>query len=137
MLPDGQLYFRGTNAVAYVMDTNSLAVTTHSFSSADIKLYAAPRMSCYAGCTDPEGMNDVENDQAVSMYPNPVTNGSFTIKTSGEMTIELVDLSGRVVLTASGKDELTIVVAALPPSVYGVKICSADKVRIEKIVLVK
>jgi membrane-bound inhibitor of C-type lysozyme len=136
VLPDGRLYFRGINSGAYMLDTNSLAVTNHSFSSADIKLYAAPRMSCYTGCLDPNSVNDVATN-AFSLYPNPVAGGTFTVKGDGEMQIEIIDLAGRVVMTASGKDEVTINSGALPAAVYGVKIISAGKTSFEKIVILE
>jgi hypothetical protein len=135
MLPDGRLYFRGINSGAYIMDTSSLAVTNHSFSSADIKLYAAPRMSCYTGCLDPEGINDNTVNGAFSLYPNPVADGSFTVKGAGEMQIEIIDLSGRVVMATSGKDEIRINCGALPAAIYGVKIISDGKASFEKIVI--
>ncbi len=138
MLPDGRYYFRGTNATAYMMDTNSVNITTLPFSGApDIKLYAAPRMSCYSGCVDPEGVNDITNGTSFSLYPNPVINGYFTVKSTGEIKIELIDLAGRVVLTANGSDEVVINISGFPAAIYGVKITSGDKISFEKIAVVK
>lgn len=134
MLHDGRLFFRGTSATSYFLDTVSVTATAVPFAGpADAKLFAAPRMSCYSACNETSGINDNAAAQSFSMYPNPVTNGIFTVKMQGELQVEIIDLSGRVVLTAKGRDEISLNVAELPAAVYGVKITSGEKITFGKI----
>jgi hypothetical protein len=136
MLHDGRLFFRGTSATSYVLDTVSVNATPVPFAGpADAKLFAAPRMACYSACNETSGINDNVASQSFSMYPNPVTNGFFTVKMQGEMQVEIIDLAGRVVLTAKGRDEISLNVANLPAAVYGVKITSGEKISFGKVAI--
>ncbi len=72
----------------------------------------------------------------LSVYPNP-SNGEFTIELNNGLnkTIEVTDLTGRVVLTsASSKDKVNVNMANLANGIYYVKIQSDNAVEVIKIV---
>ncbi|MCX6311288.1 MAG: T9SS type A sorting domain-containing protein [Bacteroidetes bacterium] len=138
MLTDGRLYFRGTSSDAYIMDSISGMTTIVPFpDTADIKLFAAPRMACFPTCNSQEGVSEIPNDQFISLYPNPIEDGFFTLKMEGEMKVEIIDYSGRVVLMENGKDEIRLNVSTLPAAMYGVRISSGEKISFGKIVVLK
>jgi hypothetical protein len=63
----------------------------------------------------------------VKVYPNPVTGDEITVATGGEgnTTVEISDLSGRVLILFSGQDsELKINTGSLAKGVYYVKVRS-------------
>ncbi len=72
----------------------------------------------------------------LSVYPNP-SNGEFTVELNNGLykTIQVTDLTGRVVLTnASSKDKVNVNMANLANGIYYVKIQSDNAVEVIKVV---
>jgi PKD repeat protein len=77
-------------------------------------------------------------DQAMLLYPNPVTDQariSFEVKKSSSLTVMITDLSGRMIFNQDwqvlqGTQEILLPVGELPAGVYQVLIIPEDKVMI-------
>ena len=72
----------------------------------------------------------------VSIYPNP-SNGEFTIESNSGLvkTIDVLDLTGRVVVSTSNAEEFTqINIASLSNGIYFVRIKSDNKLEVIKVV---
>jgi hypothetical protein len=82
------------------------------------------------------GINKYTASNGVSIYPNP-TNGEFTIESNSGLvkTIEVLDLTGRVVVSTTNADEFTQVnIASLSNGIYFVRIKSDNKLEVIKVV---
>lgn len=87
----------------------------------DIKIVAAGSL---------QGIDDVNNVN-VSVYPNPA-NDVLNIQGERISEVQLLDLSGRTVMTASNAGSLNI--SSLPASVYMVRVVTADGIYTQKVV---
>ncbi len=77
--------------------------------------------------TDPLSVNDLKNNTNFVLYPNPVKN-QLTIKSNVTGNVEILDITGKVVLNAAIKTlRQNIDVSELPSGVYFVKINNAIK----------
>lgn len=87
----------------------------------------------------PNGINEVENNYSVSLYPNP-TSESATLSVKGlnkEATIIVTDQQGRVISTSiltSGQETMKIETSNLASGVYYVRIQTTNSVRTEKLI---
>ena len=87
----------------------------------------------------PNGINEVENNYSVSLYPNP-TSGNAILSVKGlnkEATIIVTDQQGRVISTStltSGQENSVINTDNLASGVYYVRIQTANSVRTEKLI---
>jgi hypothetical protein len=85
------------------------------------------------------GINQVENIQTVSIYPNPVISGKVTVENiSSEIikTIEFIDLQGRIIKTvipAQTKSEIEV--NSLKKGIYYLRIHTGNSVESKKIVV--
>lgn len=77
------------------------------------------------------GVNDVQQGMPVTMYPNPAK-GSVYIATptanSKDLSVNIIDLTGRVVINQPMPANNVVNIQALAPSVYQVLILEKDKV---------
>ena len=76
------------------------------------------------------GIESVEDKNAVALYPNPVSD-VLTIQAEGLQKAELMDMSGRRIVTAT---EPRIDMSRLPSGAYFVRIVTADGVTVKRIV---
>ena len=71
------------------------------------------------------------NNNQVSIYPNP-NNGSFIIETSGQattkQTVQIYDVSGRLVFSQNINGTTTIDASSLNEGVYTISITSSPAV---------
>jgi hypothetical protein len=82
--------------------------------------------------------NSTYIEQAVLLYPNPVTDQariSFEMKKSSSLTVRITDISGRTLMNqdwqlSQGTQEIILPVGDLPAGVYQVLIIPEDKVMI-------
>lgn len=87
----------------------------------------------------PNGINEVENNYSVSLYPNP-TSESATLSVKGlneQATIIVTDQTGRVISTSkltSGQETMEVETSNLASGVYYVRIQTANSVRTEKLI---
>jgi hypothetical protein len=85
------------------------------------------------------GINATSADNSVNIYPNP-TNGIINVTSISDATVQLFDLTGKVVLmqtTVSASKTQEINVSNFVNGVYMLKISSNDFVTIKKVVLNK
>lgn len=86
------------------------------------------------------GINYFENEEMVSIYPNP-SNGLVTIKINkfyGKLNLQVIDINGRVVYSANDTDfyvEKTLNLNHLQSGMYIIKINSDDLNYTKKIIL--
>ena len=85
------------------------------------------------------GINEVENEFAVSLYPNPTTsNATLVVKGLNEQaTIIVTDQAGRVLSTSTlalGQETMEVETSNLASGVYYVRIQTANSVRTEKLI---
>jgi len=108
-----------------------------------IQGFLNPRIVCalgLAGCV-PNGINEIENNSSVSIYPNP-SNSDFTISLTGFHTIqqvELYDITGRLVKNVIGLNTQTYSFSRsdLQAGIYFSKIILNNKDQITKKVILK
>lgn len=87
----------------------------------------------------PNGINEVENNYSVSLYPNP-TSESATLSVKGlneQATIIVTDQQGRVISTStltSGQENSVINTDNLASGVYYIRIQTTNSVRTEKLI---
>ncbi|MBI1306421.1 MAG: T9SS type A sorting domain-containing protein [Bacteroidetes bacterium] len=83
------------------------------------------------------------NNNAVSVFPNPVDDGKFTVRftesfASNHVTIRLTDVTGRIVYetNASSTEDLVVDVSALNLSkgIYALQIQSSDRTAVKSLV---
>jgi hypothetical protein len=85
------------------------------------------------------GINATSADNSVNIYPNP-TSGILQVTSISDATVQLFDLTGKVVLlqtTVSASKTQEINVSNFVNGVYMLKISSNDFVTIKKVVLNK
>lgn len=109
-----------------------------------IQGYVAPRMVCalnLPGCTpNPAGINEKATASNVIAFPNPATDVVyFSAKGSQIQTVELFDLTGRMVKQAAGLNvaEYSVDLKGLNAGVYVAKIKSDKGAVVTKRVVVK
>jgi alpha-L-fucosidase len=81
------------------------------------------------------GIKEINDDQAISIFPNPVENGKLNIKQNGdsETEIEIYNNIGKQVICCKLKGQiLTIDVSSLVPGVYSVKVSNNENTGIQK-----
>ncbi|MFY9309899.1 MAG: T9SS type A sorting domain-containing protein [Bacteroidia bacterium] len=109
-----------------------------------IQGYVAPRMVCalnLPGCTpNPSGIKEKANAANVIAFPNPATDAvHFSSKGANIQSVELFDLTGRMVIKAAGLNvaEYTVELNGLTAGVYVAKIKSDKGAVATKRVVVK
>ena len=93
--------------------------------------------SC-SGCRTEDIENQTESQPALSIYPNP-NNGNFTLETTetAQQSVEVYDLTGRLVLTQTITGTATINAASLPDGIYNVKISGTNGAVNKRLVIAK
>lgn len=134
--PSGGMY-SGTNVSQGAFTPGAVAGTfspVYSYTDAATGCSNSASVSIVVdNCT---GVNSKAVSASLSVYPNP-NNGEFVIElgNSEAKTIELSDLTGRVILSESTtKDKISVNIRALTNGVYFVKIKGADSTDIIKVV---
>lgn len=80
---------------------------------------------------DPEGLTVAEND--VRIYPNPAS-GNIYINANAPITlVELIDMTGRVVMTQDG-DVKSLNISALTEGIYTLRVVSENGVSLKRVV---
>ena len=88
---------------------------------------------------DGQGIDDVQGDFSVSLFPNPAKT-SVTLKVdglNGKANVSLIDMSGRTVMTNTldGNDELQFNVTTLAKGTYFVRISGETISTVRKLVI--
>lgn len=86
----------------------------------DLKIYAAPRMSCpeYLVCSEETGgLNDLKSS-AFNVYPNPVSGNQISINKIFEGTYAILNYDGKLVLNGQIKGDLIELNELLAPGIY-------------------
>ncbi|MFN9111961.1 MAG: T9SS type A sorting domain-containing protein, partial [Bacteroidota bacterium] len=92
------------------------------------------------------GLEEVEEVNNISLYPNPTTSNAtlaFDLITSTEVNVNVYDMSGRLVQTVnagllmSGKNEITIETSALNSGVYFTHISTPQFSKTYRLVVLK
>jgi len=85
------------------------------------------------------GIDQIENSQTVSVYPNPVVSGKVTIESkSSEMVnlVEIIDSNGKTVKTIKGNQiKVETEVSSLRKGIYFLRIHTEKKVLNDKIIV--
>jgi endo-1,4-beta-xylanase len=83
------------------------------------------------------GLSDLLSDEKISVFPNPVTNGYFTIEGMNGITrIELMDLLGKKLIEWNNLKQSAINIAInIKSGVYTLKLCKGQQSVIKKIVV--
>jgi len=92
------------------------------------------------------GVDNVINTNAISLYPNPANDKAtleFNVVKSGNVTVQVVDLTGRVITTVvnenmtTGAHQVTVNTAALSSGVYNVQIRTEEGTITQRLSVVK
>jgi hypothetical protein len=114
--------------------------TLQSFTPATDGAYAV--VVSYNNCTDTSncqtvigiGTNEISNADAVSVFPNPVTNELNITGIRQTTKIEILDLSGRVTLTKTIDEKIEVDVSNLSDGIYYLKINQGKSTPVLKLV---
>ena len=80
---------------------------------------------------DPEGLATADND--VRIYPNPATD-NIRINANSQITlVELIDMTGRVVMAQDG-DVKSLNISALTEGIYTLRVVSENGVSLKRVV---
>ncbi len=73
----------------------------------------------------------------IAVYPNPITNGTFTVSTPEAIkNVKVYSASGAEVVSQNGGEgAVTVDVATLPAGIYFVKVATANNQKVEKIIV--
>ena len=78
-----------------------------------------------------------ENNNQLNIYPNPTSDQLFIdANATDKLNVDLYDVNGRHVFSASVKDKSNISVATLDNGIYTLTIKTADRVINKKLVIV-
>ena len=121
--PDNKIYIAksGNGYLAVINDPDSLGaacnfVENGFFLSGKLSRRGLPAIiPGYFGCGTAEGVEDIDSNAEITIYPNPTT-GIFTVQ--GEREIEVYDLFGRLVLR-SNKSQIDM--GSYPKGIYIVR----------------
>jgi hypothetical protein len=100
--------------------------------------------SCWSWNTSFVGVEEEDEVYGLSLYPNPTdgfTNLSFDAKTDGEMNIQVIDLTGKIVRSVksiayeTGKNNYTLDVQGLATGVYVVNVNMGTTLYTQKLVV--
>jgi len=84
------------------------------------------------------GIQSINNSNSFKMYPNPTSDQLFIdANTTDKLNVDLFDVNGRHVFSASVMDKTNINVATLNEGVYSLIIKTADRVTNKKLVIVR
>lgn len=100
--------------------------------SADTVCFSTP------AAPQPQGIADeADGGWSVAIHPNPAHGDVTVTATGGEWTVEILDLAGRTVLSATkvSSTHRTLTVSSLQPGAYFVRIVTGEKCRVEKLVV--
>ncbi len=118
------------NAVVDLLDDDVIVVTPDEFVKRIInKLGTATA-------------NEIKSDNAVSIYPNPSTDGVFNILINNPQKntiVEVYDVVGKLILNkdVSNKKKITVDISGEKNGIYYLKVVMKDKVITKKIILQK
>ena len=87
----------------------------------------------------PNGINEVENNYSVSLYPNPTSeNATLVVKGLNEQaTIIVTDQTGRVISSSTlalEQETMEVETSNLASGVYYIRIQTTNSVRTEKLI---
>ncbi|MGB3619673.1 MAG: G8 domain-containing protein [Catalinimonas sp.] len=77
--------------------------------------------NAYARVTRSTPTVSAASENGIMAYPNP-TNGRLTVRGQGELNVELIDMTGRLVSVAKAADEITLDMRALPAGIYQLRV---------------
>ncbi|HTL82026.1 MAG TPA: T9SS type A sorting domain-containing protein [Bacteroidia bacterium] len=92
------------------------------------------------------GMSESENQLSSSFYPNPASdliNMTIDLKKSGPVSIEIMDLSGKTVLSegegahSAGEFSTSISTHDLSAGTYVLRVSSSDQLNVHKLVIIR
>lgn len=83
------------------------------------------------------GISEVKKEAVMSVYPNPATKFIYIVfgeSGSSPLSYDLIDLTGKIVMTGKSNERTTLVdINALPPGIYIVRIAGVHNyIKLEK-----
>lgn len=73
------------------------------------------------------GINNLENNPNIKIYPNPSKSGNFTLESDKAISLEIVSVSGQIVFSQSINQPKTEIKTNLPKGLYFVKLSFENK----------
>ena len=84
------------------------------------------------------GINEIKKQISIVVYPNPTSDQFFiNANTTDKLNVDLYDVNGRHVYSASVSDKSNINVTALENGIYTLTIKSVDRVTNKKLIIVR
>lgn len=85
--------------------------------------------------TNDVGISEYSNNSKISLYPNP-SNGEFNVTFPGEGTLQIIDMSGRLIYATEFNEKLTVT-ESFATGYYTVQIQSTKFVSNAKLIIAK
>ncbi len=82
---------------------------------------------------DCTSLTEYSGAEGITVFPNPNT-GVFVVKTHGETTVVVSDVTGRIVASVKGADNTEVNISELSNGIYNVQVRTNDAVKMIKIV---
>ena len=82
----------------------------------------------------PDGVNEITSSQ-LKVYPNPSSNGEFTIDVSGKYEVSVMNIAGKVVYNTNINGVSTIDLSRFAEGLYFMQLKSEDKIITQKIMI--
>ena len=140
-LADGSYYLKTSNA-SYLLPDFYVSGPTFIMppvtgSPLTIACFASPRESCshYISCTEPNNVSEQPGENALVIFPNPVTNGILNVMQEGYFTVQLIDAQGRVVYSGNGVNTLAVSLNDFTSGIYLIRVEHEGESDLRKVVI--
>lgn len=80
----------------------------------------------------PIGLKEVENHQALSIFPNP-SSGIYNVQLDGDFEIQIITVNGQNLLQAPGQDQCQVDLTNYPKGTYIIKVRSQNNLYTERL----
>jgi hypothetical protein len=126
--------FTYTPAAGTKLNEGNAQVLKADFVPSDVMNYESVSKTVLINVLNSTLINDVQNNESISLYPNPVINDFKVLGIKGKATISLTDLNGKLVLSEVISEDEKVFVSNLSKGIYVVKIITNNSITLKKIV---
>ncbi|MGV8828058.1 MAG: T9SS type A sorting domain-containing protein [Breznakibacter sp.] len=126
--------FTYTPSIGVKLNAENAQVLKVDFVPSDLINYQSASKTVLINVFLATGISEVEDNESILLYPNPVMDAFSVLGIEGKSTIYLSDLNGKVVLTKIISAEEKIFVSDLSRGIYLIKIITSKGTILKKIV---
>ncbi len=126
--------FTYTPAIGVKLNVGNAQALKVDFVPSDLINYESASKTVLINVFLATGITEVENNESIVLYPNPVMDAFSVLGIEDKLTISLSDLNGKVVLTKVIYADEKVFVSDLSSGIYLIKIITSNGTILKKIV---